>query len=51
MPDSTKVPTSLYTTEAALSREKVEKELKVPDPPDETAASLLNWEEDEESVE
>lgn len=41
-----KVPTSLYTTEGQLSREKVEEELKVPDPTFETAQAVFQEEEE-----
>lgn len=39
------IPSKLYTTEAAKSKEKVVEELKVPDPDEEAARALL--EEDE----
>ena len=44
-----KLPTSLYTTEATLSREKVEEELKVPDPTLESAQAVFSDDEEGEA--
>ena len=44
-----RVPSKLYTTEGAKSKQKVVDELKVPDPPEEKAKAILE-EEDEECI-
>ena len=45
---SERIPTQLYTSEASKSKEKVAKELKVPDPPLDIAKAILEEEEEEE---
>jgi len=44
------INSKLYTTEASKSKEKVAKELKVPDPPIDVARALFEKEEEEEST-
>tara|TARA_R110000751_G_scaffold56608_3_gene120630 strand:- start:1043 stop:1201 length:159 start_codon:yes stop_codon:yes gene_type:complete len=42
------INTKLYTTEASKSKEKVAKDLKVPDPPIDIAMAILEEEEEGE---
>lgn len=42
------IHSKLYTAEASKSKEKVTKELKVPDPPLDIAKAILEEEEDED---
>ena len=46
-----KINSKLYTSEASKSKEKVDEELKVPDPPLNIAKALLEQEEPEEEEE
>ena len=47
---SDSIPSKLYTTEAAKSKEKVAEDLKVPDPPLDEAKAVLEEEEEDSAI-